>query len=178
MLSPWFPPRYLWAAIEGAAGLDPAGGSPTVNPRLAPHWKWLGVRNLTLAGKAYSWFVVRAPELKMYANFRFRQELNYEMYDEDVTDGGRIDGDAAVSLALRRGNDLSVVIGNTLDRTIATSLRLLGDFARPYTAKSYKNLNARWMDIPHLKAAAVAKGIPIQVDRKGFCVLELRDGVA
>ena len=33
MLSPWFPPRYLWAAIEGAAGLDLSGGTPTVSPR-------------------------------------------------------------------------------------------------------------------------------------------------
>ncbi len=29
MLSPWFPPRYLWAAIEGVAGLDLSGGTPT-----------------------------------------------------------------------------------------------------------------------------------------------------
>ena len=26
MLSPWDPPRYLWAAVEGAAGLDMSDG--------------------------------------------------------------------------------------------------------------------------------------------------------
>ena len=46
MLSPWFPPRFLWAAIEGAAGLDLSGDEPICNPCLAPNWRWLGVRRL------------------------------------------------------------------------------------------------------------------------------------
>ena len=36
MLSPWFPPRYLWAAIEGAAGLDLTSEEPSCNPRSRP----------------------------------------------------------------------------------------------------------------------------------------------
>ena len=175
MLSPWFPPRYLWAAIEGAAGLDLSGSSPSVTPRLAPHWKWLGVRNLSLGKKTFSWFVLRMPTTKMYANFRFKQDLPYEQYDEDVTRDVRIDGDAAVTIALRKGNDLVVMIGNTLDRTITTSLRLLHPIDRSYGAKAYNSLHGRWMDMKPLRAAALAKGIPIQLDRKGFCVIELRE---
>ena len=59
MLSPWFPPRYLWAAIEGAAGFDVSEGVPSVNPRLAPDWQWMGVQNLPL-GEAASYLVCRA----------------------------------------------------------------------------------------------------------------------
>jgi hypothetical protein len=69
-LSPWFPPRYLWAAIEGAGGLNSSGGSPSVTPRLASDWKWLGVRNVPYRDRTLTWFVVRTPELARYSNFR------------------------------------------------------------------------------------------------------------
>ena len=46
MLSPWYPPRYVWAAIEGAGGLDLGGRQLACSPRLPPQWKWLGVRNV------------------------------------------------------------------------------------------------------------------------------------
>src|SRR6185437_15133361 len=68
MLSPWFPPRYVWAAIEGAAGLDLSGEMPSINPRLSPTWKWLAVRRVQFRGRDLSWFAVRAPDLRMYAN--------------------------------------------------------------------------------------------------------------
>ena len=51
MLSPWDPPRYLWAAIEGAAGLDTVRRLLALHPRLSPDWKWLGVRNLPYRGQ-------------------------------------------------------------------------------------------------------------------------------
>lgn len=178
MLSPWFPPRYLWAAIEGAAGFDAAGDRPSVTPRLAPDWRWLGVRNVQAWGKQYSWFVVRAPELKMYATFRFEQSMPFEPYDEDAGNQVRVDGDAAIALALRRGNDFAVLIGNTSDRTITTSLRLSGDLGGSYDAKSYSSLRSHWVDLPRLRATTLRKGIPIQVDRKGFCVIELREGAS
>src|SRR5579884_4301627 len=59
MLSPWFPPRYLWAAIEGMAGLEISRDAAKVSPRLAPDWKWLGVQNLPYRESRLTWFAVR-----------------------------------------------------------------------------------------------------------------------
>ncbi len=72
MLSPWFPPRYLWAAIEGAAGLDMSSRKPDLKPRPAREWKWLAVRNLPLRGQGVSWFAVRLDDLTVYAELSFR----------------------------------------------------------------------------------------------------------
>ena len=103
MLSPWFPPRYLWAAIEGAAGLDLSGGAPSIEPRLAPDWKWLGVRNLPLGKQHLTWFAVRLPELRLYTNFRFQQRTEYVAYDTDISRCMTIGGGAAVGIALATG---------------------------------------------------------------------------
>ncbi len=51
MLSPWFAPKYLWAAIEGAAGLDVSANPPTLAPRPADSWSWMGARHVGLRGK-------------------------------------------------------------------------------------------------------------------------------
>ncbi len=66
MLSPWYPPRYVWAAIEGAGGLNLGGRQLACSPRLPPQWKWLGVRNLPFRGKRLTWFVARLPEPTLY----------------------------------------------------------------------------------------------------------------
>ncbi|HEY8309924.1 MAG TPA: hypothetical protein VIG47_05175, partial [Gemmatimonadaceae bacterium] len=116
MLSPWFPPRYLWAAIEGAGGLDLTGGSPSVTPRLAPDWKWLAVRSVPYHERTLTWFVVRAPDMCLYSDCAFHQPTPYLAYDEDISDKIRTSGVAATSVGLRRGDDFAILIGNASER--------------------------------------------------------------
>ncbi len=177
MLSPWFPPRYLWAAIEGAAGLDLSGGSPSVNPKLAADWKWLGVRNLPLAGDRLTWFVVRAPEIRMYANFRFDQSMVYEAYDTDISADVHVSGEAATAIALRKNHHLTIFVGNTADRTVTTAVRLSTKLAGKYAARIFNSLRGEWLDGDSIDAAELRRGIAIQLDGKGFCVLELRQEI-
>jgi hypothetical protein len=174
MLSPWFPPRYLWAAIEGAAGLDLSGGSPSVSPRLAADWKWLGVRNLALAGAAVTWFVVRAPDLRMYANFRFDQSMSYEAYEEDVSRSVHVSGDAATAIALRKGEHFAIFIGNTADRTITTAMCLESELGGKYATRTFNSMREKWLESHDLDVDSLHRGIAIQLDAKGFCLIELR----
>jgi hypothetical protein len=173
MLSPWFPPRYLWAAVEGAAGLDLSGGTPTVTPRLAPDWKWLGVQNLPYRGKVLTWFVARAPELRMYSNFAFHQSSPYVPYDEDITASLSTAGHAAVALGLRQGDDVVLFTGNTADRTVATALRVADPAEGSYRIRTFNSLRGAWVDEPFVSAEALRRGIPLQLDRKGFWLAEL-----
>jgi len=174
MLSPWFPPRYLWAAVEGAAGLDLSGGTPTVSPRLAPDWKWLGVQNLPYRGNALTWFVVRVPELRMYSNFAFHQPSPYVAYEDDVSDAVQSLDHAAVTLALRQESDLVLFAGNTAERTIATALRLGDGVSGSYELRTFNSLRGAWTDEGRVSADALANGLPVQLERKGFWLAELR----
>jgi Bacterial alpha-L-rhamnosidase 6 hairpin glycosidase domain len=174
MLSPWFPPRYVWAAIEGAAGLDVATKEPTCNPRLAPEWRWLGVRDLQLAGKRESWFVVRTPETLMYATFRLHSSYDYHAYDEDVTDRilGQV-GDHVTAIALRRRNDFVVFFGNTLERTVWARLQLARSFRRSYALRAYNTIRGEWYEFGDVTDRDLRRGVSFEIDRRGFAVVEM-----
>ena len=175
MLSPWFAPRYLWAAIEGAAGLDLSGDAPCVEPRLAPNWRWLGVRNLRLRDKAVSWFVVRLPELTMFANFDFKSDLEYHAYERDVTEQliGEIGSDMTV-IALEREGEIVIFVGNTADRTIVEPLRLRSELRGMIAVRIFSSLRSEWGDEAGVRWSDLVRGIPVQIDRLGFLVLRLR----
>ncbi len=124
MLSPWFAPKYVWAGIEGAAGLDIRANPPTLNPRPASDWSWMGVRNLRLRGQEISWFVARIDGLRIYANHPFPSVDAERCFELDVTEQVRVSGDSAVRVALQRPDRTVICVGNTRDRTITTSLSL------------------------------------------------------
>ncbi len=174
MLSPWFPPRYLWAAIEGAAGLDLSSDEPSCNPRLAPNWRWLGVRNLRFRGAFVTWFVVRAPELTMYATFRFEHSMEYHAYDADVTEV-LLDGvnDEVTAILLQRDGEMVLFIGNTSERTVSTSCTLKRDPGGIYTTRAFSSLRGEWVE-GEITGEALRKGLAVQIDHRGFVVIEMR----
>jgi hypothetical protein len=177
MLSPWFPPRYLWAAIEGAAGLDTSTGTPRVNPRLAPNWQWLGVSNLPFRGRHLTWFAARIPEVQIYGNFQFDQSTPCITYDTDITEHVNVTGDAATSMGLRKGETLVLFIGNTTEQTVVTAVNVNLPLSGSYAVKSFNSLRGGWVDDDDIDAASLRRGVPIQLDRKGFCVIELRQEI-
>jgi glycogen debranching enzyme len=177
MLSPWFPPRYLWAAIEGAAGLDISSGTPTVNPHLAPDWQWMGVSNLPFRGKNLTWFAARLPDVQMYGNFQFDRSTTSIEYDADVSKFVSTIGDAVASIALRKGDDIVVFVGNTSAHTVATAVTLDMPLSGSYSVRAFNSLRRAWVNGEELDDAALRRGIAIELAGKGFCVIELRQEV-
>lgn len=174
MLSPWFPPRYLWAAIEGAGGLNLSGGTPSITPRLSPDWKWLGVRDVPFCGKRLTWFVVRAPDVRMYTNYNFQQSSPYLAYETDITNRLDLTGDAAVALALRQNQNVVLFVGNTTERTITTAVRIKDELSGAFAVRVFNSLRGAWIEEDAITAGDLQRGVPVQLERKGFCVLELR----
>ncbi|MGH2465774.1 MAG: amylo-alpha-1,6-glucosidase, partial [Candidatus Limnocylindrales bacterium] len=174
MLSPWFPPRYLWAAIEGAGGLDLSGPEPSVHPRLAPEWQWLGVRNLPLRGRSVAWFVVRAPDLQMYATGYLAQGIPCEAYEREVTARVEVGDEVATAIALRRDGQLVILVGNTAGRTITTTVRFTAPLEGSYARRSFSSLRGEWLEWDGLDPDELARGLPVELDSQGFCVIELR----
>jgi hypothetical protein len=172
MLSPWYPPRYVWSAIEGAAGLELRGRTLSCNPRLAPNWKWLGVRNLHLRGKCFSWFIARVPEPTLYANFEFATEYPHKFYQRDVTPLLRL-GDEVTEVALRRGRDLVILMGNTADRTVTTPLRFKRSLPGRYHVRYFTSMLGEWMHHTNLAGRDLERGFAIDIDALGFSVIEL-----
>jgi hypothetical protein len=179
MLSPWFPPRYLWAAVEGIAGLDLSGGSLRVSPRLAPDWKWMAVQNLPYRGQRLTWLAVRAPEITIFTNFLCpRDSTPVVVYDEDITTHVHGTGESISPVGLRQGQNLLLFAGNTAERTTNTSLRVTCDLQGSYRLRRYNSLLQRWMEDDRLVTAEELKrGIMVTLERQGFCVLDLQQEV-
>ncbi len=173
MLSPWLPPRYLWAAIEGPAGLDISGGVPRVSPRLAPNWKWLGVRHLPYAGKYLTWFVARTPELRLYTDFAFDRATPQIAYEVDVSERVHVEGHAVTAIALRKNDDYVLFVGNTVDRTVSTAVSLNGSIAGSYRIRRFDSLEGAWSEGETVEGARLATGVALEIERNGFYLLEL-----
>jgi hypothetical protein len=174
MLSPWLPPRYLWAAIEGAAGLDLSSGEPACNPQLAPSWKWLGVRRLLLHGRFVSWFVVRVPDLVLYSTFNVRSDSACSVYDRDVSERFEREttNDDVTTIAFQRGDDVVIFLGNTSDRSVTTSVRSERYDLPLYDVRTFNSLRGEWVDISSDRESRLS-GISVQLDGGGFCLIEL-----
>lgn len=150
-LSPWEPPRYLWAAVEGACGLNvsEAPRHIRVAPLMPSGWRWLGVRRLLLFGREVSYFIIRSNgRFHVFSNSQLDVEGELETFDEDVSDRiERLDPDMEV-IAFRRGQEWLICIGSTLNvaYTFPLSLNRLIDERRHYRAHLYNPDLGRWIE--------------------------------
>ncbi len=182
MLSPWDSPRYLWAAVEGVGGLDPSGDGVTLTPRPASDWKWLGLQNLPYRGQSLTYFAVRTPDLKIYANFHPKQSLetgpeNYEAFTQDISADVHVGLDAVCALGLRQDDRLVLFAGNTSEQAVNTSLRVSIPLSGSYRMRVYESLLGRWADGGLVSAEHLTQGSVLKIERKGFNLLELTQEV-
>ncbi|MDQ6780476.1 MAG: hypothetical protein M3Z37_04895, partial [Candidatus Eremiobacteraeota bacterium] len=175
-LSPWEPPRYLWAAVEGACGLthvDPH--SVKVAPLMPSGWRWLGVRRLPLFGREISYFVIRDNvRFRVFANSSLHVEGELEVFEEDVSECiERLDPDMEV-IAFRRGHEWLICIGSTLNvaYTFPLSLKRLIDEDRRYRAHLYNADLGRWIESETARGSEFAD-IALRIEAQSFGLTRL-----
>lgn len=173
MLSPWFPARYLWAAIEGAGGLELAGDRPALRPRPAPDWGWLAVRRASVRGREAAWFFARTGEAFLAATYPFDGVERAQLYDEDISDRVDLLSDHMAVAAFARPGAIAILAGNTLDRTLTAAIRLDFPGIERYAMRSYSSLRERWIDCPPETAHRLKSAYPIEIDSRGFTLLIL-----
>ncbi len=177
MLSPWDPPRYLWAAMEGVVGLDPSGDGVSLHPRLSADWKWLAVQNLPYRKRRLCYFAVRTPDVKIYANFQPHGTLPYEDYGDDISSQVTAGLDSVCALGLRSGDRLMLFAGNTSEQTVYTSMKIGVPLSGHYRMRLYESLLGEWEDHGLMPAEQFQLGHVLKIERKGFCLLELTQEV-
>jgi hypothetical protein len=176
MLSPWFPPRYLWAAVEGIAGFAVSRGAVSVSPRLAPDWKWLAVENLPFQGHYLTWFAVRLRDgISLYTNFSTSVgEMPSTNYQDDISPHVHAEGDAVCAVGLRQTENLVIFVGNTADRTTTTLVRLTMKTSGSYHLTTYNSMLGEWIDTDErIPAEHLQRGLSVDLERRGFAVLQL-----
>ncbi len=174
MLSPWDAPRYLWAAIEGAGGLEIGEDAVAINPALADDWRWLTAIDVPFRGGSLAWIACRMPDgLHVHATADLPSRAKRTIYARDVTAAVRLADPSATVVALANDDRTLVFIGNSSPRTIATAAAL-DDAKNPhYRVRLFSTVWNEWEEKSRVARDVIVEGIPVVVDAGGFAMVEI-----
>lgn len=172
-LSPWFPPRYIWAVIEGIFGLDISGDRPALTPHLPSRWKWCALRNVPFRGRRFTTFMAYVPELTVWCNEEIASTPQSNVLRDDVSERFLASGDDCITTALGDGARILGLVGNMADRSTTTAARL-GDAAESYVMRTYDSLKSKWSDERRVSRDELEGGVTMVLEPRGFHLIELR----
>ena len=174
MLSPWDAPRYLWAAIEGAGGLDVRGETAKINPSLAAEWRWLTVANVPFRGESIAWVAVRMPDgLHVYTTSGLKCDAKVTSYARDISDGVRVADPLATAIAFTDEARTMVFIGNSSSHAVTTAASLTTLPEDEHTVRVFSTVWNDWEDLGTLRKQVILDGIVVVIDAGGFAILEI-----
>ncbi len=175
-LSPWEPPRYLWAAIEGLAGVNIEGDRLRIEPRLPPDWKWLVLRRLPYRGRTISFVVVREDgALHIYATDPLDSPHAVTACGEDVSEKVEVWSDQASVAAFARDGELCLFIGNSAPQTLIVPFEFddLIDGKRVYKLRAYNSEYGGWVEGGENRGEDL-RGLAVSIEPHGFFFVHLR----
>jgi hypothetical protein len=176
-LSPWDPPRFLRAAVEGVCGLTLTPHQPSISPLVPPSWKWVALRRLPYQGHEVTYFAARQGEqFHLYTNAAVHTAHVLQRYEEDVTPHVHASYPSAAVVALRRGEEIMVLVGNAGTQTSVVPLSL-GDLITPdacYSVRVYNSERGAWEPERRERGSAVAF-MALSVETNGFRAIEVRE---
>ena len=118
-LSPWEPPRFLWAAIEGVCGLTLTDDLPQIQPLVPADWRWLALRRVPYHGEEISYFAVRTRNtFHVYTTCEIDTDHRNSVYITDASDNIPIFSRSARVIAFQREHETILLVGNVTTTSI------------------------------------------------------------
>jgi glycogen debranching enzyme len=178
-LSPWEPPRFFWAAIEGVCGLMLTTSEPQINPLIPLHWSWVGIRRLSYHGGSLSYFAARQTGGRpaIYSTAPIKSEYDVSLFDRDVSDNVRVFSDSAAVIGLASEERIVILLGNTEENTVSIPITVeeVIDRSQTYKFRLYNSERRDW-EAPVMRAGEGLTGLAVQIEANGFRVIELTAG--
>ena len=175
-LSPWEPPRFLWAAIEGVCGVMLTTDRPRVKPLVPTRWKWLALKRLPYHGGEITYFATREDgSFRISATADVESDFPVERFDADVSADVQVFSEDAAVVALRRRDEIAVLVGNLASHTMTVALnisKLLEPHAY-YNARIYNTERDAW-EPGGLNSAEAAETVALSIEMGGYRLISLR----
>lgn len=171
-LSPWEAPRFLWATLQGAVGLQIAGDRPGLEPHLPPDWQWLRVANLPFRNERLSFFLTRqGKELHLYTCAPFDGDLVQHHYEEELPHGVEAITTGVSLTVFQRDGEILICAGNSLETPA------LGPFlahhalraGRRYRIQRLSNAELAWKDLGSLDGDELQR-VNVRLDALGYAL--------
>lgn len=171
-LSPWEAPRFLWATIEGALGLQIDETAITLKPHLPPNWQWVRVHDLPYRGQRLSFFLTRQEEtLHLYSSDSIGGTCVLHGYAKELPHGVETITTGVSLTAFRRGDEILICVGNSLDApTIGPFLahHALESDER-YQVHRLTSADSAWRDMGTLDGRELQR-VSIRLDAQGYAL--------
>ena len=176
-LSPWEPPRFLWAAVEGVCGLNLESGKPRINPLVPLAWNWVGVRRLRYHCQELSYFAIRNNgKFDLYSTEPIDTDGHLYVYETDVTDRIGVFTSDVVSIALRSNHgSLIVLLGPTgsTTSTVALDMREVLDEQQLYTFQEYHSEREAWDALSERDGRSM-RSLAAHIEASGFRLISIK----
>ncbi|HLJ82878.1 MAG TPA: amylo-alpha-1,6-glucosidase [Candidatus Eremiobacteraceae bacterium] len=176
-LSPWEPPRFLWAAVEGLCGLMLTPKEPHISPVIPRRWGWVGVRRICYHGEEISFFATRQNDsFVVYVTGAVETDSHAERYEKDVSDDATAFSAVAAVIAFSRRNAFVVLVGNVSDETASIPLNIakLVNADSHYRLRIYNGERDAWEEEVRKNGRALAS-LAVTIEAHGFRLIEVQN---
>lgn len=175
MLSPWDAPRYLWAAMEGAAGLSVMhAGEARINPALAATWRWLAMVNVPYRDTSIAWIAVRFPEgLHIFTTSDLGSDAPVTKYARDITESVYVADPLATVVAFADDTRTLIFIGNSSGRAVTTAASLAALPSDEHSVRVFSTIWNEWQEKKVVSREVICDGIAVVIDAGGFSIVEI-----
>ncbi len=173
-LSPWEPPRFLWAAVEGVCGIMLGPEEPGIRPLIPPDWKWCAAVRVCYHGDRLTAFAGRQGDgLRVYANAAFQGANHGEVLPQDLTDKVRAGHGGIHPVALADERRVVVAIGSCRSQAMTTPVRLAGVLKsrQTYEMRQYSSERDEWVASGAGTGRELAD-LGLRIEAGGYHVLE------
>ncbi|MBS3761689.1 MAG: hypothetical protein KGZ25_00165 [Planctomycetes bacterium] len=174
-LSPWEPPRFLWAGIEGVAGIMLSPGPPGINPLIPPDWEWTAATRVCYHDGEVSFFAARMGEqLHLFANTEFKGDLPRDVFREDVTALVSAEHDDIHALGFRNEERILVALGSSRESPLSAPVDISAvvDADKKYVLRQYSSERGAW-DAGNPGSGRSLSKLAAHIEGRGFHLMEL-----
>ena len=174
-LSPWEPPRFLWAAVEGVCGVMLDANTIGFNPLLPSDWRWVGLRRLDCHRRELSFFAARHHDTFQVfgtADFDTAPSSTKHLYDEDITNQLDALNSLAYHVAFKRPGEILICLGSASHQTILVPLRLENtlEAGKLYHTEIYNSERSVWIEGETSRAEDL-KELAFEIEEGGYRLL-------
>jgi glycogen debranching enzyme len=178
-LSPWEPPRFVLAAVQGICGVQIRTGNLTFNPLVPENWKWVGLRRFLYHGREMAFFGVRQRDSRHVfttSDYEVVGGTQKHIYEEDVTTHVYTRNPLAQVIAFRNPGEILVCLGSSAAQTMLFPMRLehLLEPNTTYQVEIYSSEWNRWITGEKSPGEELEEA-GVQIEAGGYRLLRFRE---
>lgn len=171
-LSPWEPPRLLWAAVEGLCGARPTTEGYELCPNMPPDWKWLALRRLPWKAGHMTFFMARInSQIHIYSNQQVETKHELHVVGTDVSHRVHVMDYRVHRAAFSGEEELTLCLGSEADTSVTVQVEItdLLQNDKLYKAKIFGSVFG-WIELGTRTGEDISQ-LSVSIEDDGFRIL-------